>query len=294
MKTMFGFLLLLIITSILLPAQLQAQSSNFTLGGQADNDDGEPMMEISVNANGTWAIRKKMPNGAYAIYNYSNPLREIFAIKIGSTVYVSYGEGVILAVSDVDSSIGGDVEYVTKRFSQAHGGNPFHIDLTIIYDRNDPDNITITAEFYLDEIPAGTSVSLAHGFPTYIKGNVRAGAFILPNINDYNGSVGAGFTATTAQVQSLTLVGAVGTGGGVMGFYPIGGRPFDRARSAGTGGPQAFPYVFVDRDYNFNNFYYNTTTANNALFVAYENIPTGETTSISTGLVLDEVWPTTL
>jgi hypothetical protein len=158
------------------------------------------------------------------------------------------------------------------------------VDWTIRYDKNDPDNITMTAAINAGNIPSGTDVSFAYGFDSYVNNNDAASAITSPNImrdGSYLNGSGKTVTLTTEEVQSLAVMGCINTTntGAVLAFYPIG-RQFDRAYSARY--TSAYANTFLGSDIA-NTFTYDMST-DNGIAVAYSNIPAGASTTIQTGM----------
>jgi hypothetical protein len=312
MKTMFGFLLLLIITSILLPAQLQAQSINFALGGQADYN-GKSMLDIRINANGTWLIYSDVTGTMGYSRLFTTEYHDVFSIKIDNTVFYAVGQFISsilpssttriqLTISDVDNNTDPSavVQYVTKRYSSAYDGNSFYVDLTVRYDKNDPGNIILTAEINAENIPSTATISLAYGGLIMMGNLTRHGAILSPSLLN-NGldlsisQISGTYAFTKGDIQKLYMVGCVNTSNTVIpAFYTIGGRQFDMA-SAKQIAPHHAPYLFPNYlNYNYAGYagvFNFDRTSDGSLDVGYEDIPGGETTTISTGLFITSTFP---
>jgi hypothetical protein len=195
-----------------------------------------------------------------------------------------------LAVLDISSEIGTDVavEHVTKRYSSINDGKSFYVDLTIRYDKRNPDYFTFTADIQAGGIPADAKISLAYGFDTYEDGSGNFRAITYPDLMKDGVYLNGSNTVedqifTTEEVQSLYMVGSRKTTGAqsYMGFFTMGGRPFDRAHSGeGTQGlPNICNYVF---DTSIGPGVFNYYDTDNEIAVAYDNIP--HATTISTGV----------
>ncbi|MDR1499620.1 MAG: hypothetical protein LBI58_01420, partial [Tannerellaceae bacterium] len=293
MKTLGNLFLLFVIASILLPAKLYAQNTNFTLGGQYNyTGNSRPVLDIRVNANGTWQIYRKV--GSSYQYQLTNSTPDIFAIKIDNTVFYTYtdpgsGTRFKLTSSDVVAPVNSEtvqVEQATKRYSppSSYTGATFYVDLTFWYDKNNPGSFTITAYIHAESIPSTTNISLAYGFDTRVNGNYTSAAITFPDIKGYNDSdVDTNRTFTTAEVQSLDTVGCVNNSGdgSLLAFFTMGGRQFDRAYSANYANARASSYI----NYTTNAGVFNYgVEVDNGIAVAYDNISGGALRTISTGL----------
>jgi hypothetical protein len=301
MKTLGNLFLFFIIASILLPDKMYAANNNYVLGGEYDYN-GIPVLKINVNADGRWWVYRKVESDeglSYLRQFYS--ATDIFAIKINNTVFYTYdtyntysqnGGGVRLESEDVSATIGTSlqVEQVTKKYSSSYDSHPFYVLLKIQYDKNDPEDIKITAEIHVEQISSSANISLAYGFDSYVNSYDYSSAATIPDLIKggvyLNGSNRSGEqTFTTAEVRDLTVVGCVNNRaeGTSMGFYTIGGRPFDRAYSA-----YYYPHTSASSYVNYTNnpglFNYRTTI-DNGVAVAYDNLHGGSMYTISTGLI---------
>ncbi|MDR1499569.1 MAG: hypothetical protein LBI58_01160 [Tannerellaceae bacterium] len=300
MRTYRKLFLLLVVACMIPAVSLHAANDSFTLGGR-DDHKGKPILYIQIFSDGQWQIYRQF-DGAYYGQFYSETT--ILALRIGKTVYStnwynSHG-ALRMASSDISSAAGPDidVEHITKRYEGAYEGKPFHIDLTVRYDKNDPDNITMTAVIHAGQIAEGTDISLAYGFDSYVNGGDFSVAVTSPDIirdgKNLNGSnINEDYYLTSEEVQKLSVVGCVNNEGhgSVMAFYTIGGRQFDRAYSARYDSDIHLPETFVAAvDHNV--FYYHDW--DNAMDIAYDNIPAGQVTTISTGLIFTSHLPAKL
>ncbi|MDR1499570.1 MAG: hypothetical protein LBI58_01165 [Tannerellaceae bacterium] len=315
MKTQNKLLLILTLMCTLLPAELYAQNTDYTLGGKYDypTGSGNYVLEIKVQGDGGWRLERYVGIGepgadntyGYVTQFYGEPggigfgenATCIFAIKIDDTVFYTYATSAPTGGIQLESSVVGapvtddaaQVEYLTKRYSppSTYSDYSFHVDLTFRYDKNNPDYFTITADIDATTIPAGTPISLAYGFDTYVNTNDCAAAITFPDISHKA-------TPDAADVQSLYMVGGINrTGdGSLMAFFTMGGRSFDRVYSASTENDPGYPgyveggvydYFEHENQVGFGFFNY-SASADNCVVVAYDNIPAGEVTTISTGL----------
>ena len=266
-------------------------------------------LRIQVNSSGTYCIYRWI-NDAWRSQFYA-PNSHLFAIKIGNTTFSSGGmfmpdagstmSGVNIAafslIEDVDARIStGTEQEMSKRFTGIYNGQQFSVTIKIIYNTSSPDYLIKQATIDATNIPAGTPITLAYGWDTYVNLSDAGFAYILPDIfNLNNNPVVIERYLTTSQVQSLRMVGARNnTGSGALiAFFPIG-RDFDRAYSANPYNPG---YCFniptltpgngtssgTNSQYRFEFGPY-STGYDNGTGVGYDNIPAGQVTEIRTGL----------
>jgi hypothetical protein len=280
MKTLGNLFLLFIITSLLLPIKLYADNTGFTLGGEYEYN-GKPVLKINVNTDGTWQIRRKVGSSYAQMFG----ITDVLVVKIDGAAYHTGPTGSHVASSDEGTRIIGQtepVEQATKRYSLSN----FYVDITFIYDKNDPDNIKITADIHAENMPSTTNISLHYAFDTNLSGSDRGSAVTIPDLmkngSYLNGSDRIGDQIfTTAEVQSLSAVGCAdrsGDGSALL-FYTMGGRQFDRAYSA-----HYMTAVYYYANYTTPGVFNYEACTDNGMAVAYDNIPGAAVTTISTGL----------
>lgn len=272
-------------------ANVNAQNSNLTLGG------GTGELSINFMSTGYFTIHR---GGVRQLYG-SEPL---FGVRIGTTNY-----------SSIDASLtrGGDIsvdrgsiQERTKVFSGVHNGSPFSLTVKMIYNKSNPNYLTIETIIDASNINSAEVISYGYGFDTFVNGCDKAAAYILPNINGYNGTSNSDVRFSTTDIQTLRIVGAknnsAGTESTLIGLFPIG-RPFDRAYSSyysgykannvinpnsGTGGTNGNRFSFAAYD----SFECPSTGGgnpwDNGIAGVYDNIPVNEKTTIRTGLSFTE------
>jgi hypothetical protein len=275
--------------TLLLPVKLYAQNNNnYIIGGEYDYN-GRPVLKIEVDGSGMWIVYRNV-SGTYQRQFYK--VYDIFAIKINNTVFHTHTgtyTNYKLTSSDVVAPVNSEtvqVEQGTKKYTGTYNSQPFSVDITFRYDKNNPDYFTIIADIDAGKIPSTASISLAYGFDTYVNNNDFSAAITYPDLG-YNGSNDPGdkfFTA--ADVQNLYLVGCINDygAGSLMALSPMGDRPFSRAYSAFYGDPvnvQPSSYITYTTNPGFFNY---DKTVDNGVAVAYDNIRGGAVTTISTGL----------
>ncbi|MDR0667765.1 MAG: hypothetical protein LBF90_03990, partial [Prevotellaceae bacterium] len=186
---------------------------------------------------------------------------------------------------------------MTKKFSGTYQGKSFSVVFSIHYNTSNPDYFTQSATVDVTNVASGTSVSLAYGFDSYVNGCDAAAAMTIPDLgfNDQPNPSAVTRILSAAQVQSLRMAGAMNTrsSGSLIGFFSMG-RPFSRAVSA------YYTYAYYTNQDNITMISaaqslflfgpYNVPTCtggsvwDNGLGIAYDNIPSGEVTTIWTGL----------
>ncbi|MDR2843286.1 MAG: hypothetical protein LBV57_01405 [Candidatus Symbiothrix sp.] len=273
----------------LLPIQLVQADTAYTMDG------GNGKMVFRLNANGTFYLYKKNASGNEIKQMYAN-YETIFAIKIGNTLYKS-GEctdskcgspptGIsALQASNVSAVTTGTIQHIAKRYSGTYSTNiPFYVDFRVDYNTSE-DRLAFSATIIADAIPAGTLISYAYAFDTYVNSQDAARAITSPDVK--RGSVSLNnsnktYELTPAEVRGLNFIGCINStssGGDMLGFYADGSRRFDRAYSAAWS-PVGTPDKYLTQAPN-NTFDYQVTT-DNGIGVIYDNIPTGKTTVIQT------------
>ncbi|MDR0296341.1 MAG: gliding motility-associated C-terminal domain-containing protein [Prevotellaceae bacterium] len=305
MKQFYLFLITIIL--YISPSTLKAQTDNpVTLGGITTAGQ----LRIQIFTGGRYNVTRYTNIWQRQFFDQSTT--PIFAIRIGTTTFSYKGHGALLpgntltafnSIADIGTPITAGTQHeMTKKFTGTYSGNTFSVTMKITYDTSTPDYFIKHATVDATNIPAGTPISLAYGFDTYLGNNDQGYAYILPDIFSLNdNSTGANRYLTTAQVQSLRLVGASNNigGGVVIGFFPIG-RNFDRAFSAkpfsngysynivllnpGNGSSSGADTQYKFRFGPFDGPFGNYNTEDNAQGVAYDNIPAGKITEFKTGL----------
>jgi hypothetical protein len=228
---------------------------------------------------------------------------DILCVKVGTQVYATMNDSYTRLTMTTGAVVNTGIDqYATKTFSGTYSGHPFSIEWTIRYNTTNPDFFTMSAVVDATQIPAGTPVSLAYGFDSFVNGCDKAAAFVLPDVNQQNGVYNHLAMATNLsddEVRSLQLVGAKNeqSPGSFMGFFTMG-RTFDRAASSDCSDSR--PNQILERSPDENRFSFGIYTFDcsnssgawdNALGVAYDNIPAGTTTTINTGLTFtDELY----
>ena len=304
-------LILTILMSVsLLSTKLYAQGTDntVTLGNVAVDDQ----LRIQVYPQGRFNVAR-YSGGTWVRQFYDQSTTPLFAIKIGTTTYSSSGTtatpgavitgvGTIAAfdsIRDVGTAVMvGTMQEMTKRFFGTYGGQTFTVTIKITYNTTVPEYFVKHASIDATNIPAGTFISFAYGFDTYLANNDKGYAYVVPDIFGLNNAPAeTDRYLTTAQVQSLRLVGARNneSGNSIIAYFPIG-LDFDRAWSS-TPYPNGYSYNVLalspglgsssgdDLKYKFQFGPYSSTSAkDNAQGVGYDNIPAGEITEIKTGL----------
>ena len=157
---------------------------------------------------------------------YDDVTTPLFSIKIGNQIYASSGKtakSAALLNNQTQSLVGFDViedigtavtvgtlHEMTKRFTALYAGNTFSVTITITYNTKTPEYFVKDAIIDATYIPPGTPIVFAYGFDTFLANDDAGFAFIIPDIfglNDTPVRKTARYL-TTAQVQSLRLVGA--------------------------------------------------------------------------------------
>ena len=295
---------------LFLTTSVYATDNPVTLGNVSPNQ-----LRIQINSGGSYCIYRWI-GGGWQNQFYA-PNSHLFAIKIGNTVFTSGGNtlpeasefltsaGVTLtyfqSIEDVGIPVTSGVQQeMTKKFTGFYNGQQFSVTLKITYNISTPDYLIKHATIDATNIPSGTPIILAYGWDTFVNIADAGFAYILPDIfglND-NPSIEIRYL-TTAQVQSLRLVGASNStgNGALIAFFPIG-RNFDRAYSStpynngycfnipnltpgnGTSVGDSSKYMFQFGPFAGAIF----PDDDNGQGVGYDNIPAGQVTEIKTGL----------
>ncbi|MDR0660845.1 MAG: gliding motility-associated C-terminal domain-containing protein [Prevotellaceae bacterium] len=278
-----------LIVSILLLCSnsVTAQNNTFDIGG------GPGELKILVTTNGKYHVQRESFPGSGIwedqFYQDMGSYASLFAIKIGNDIYRSNNPADFTIGNDVITTSGTRGEY-SKKFSGNHYGEPFSVTVKVTYDTSNPDYFLLDATINADNITTGQPISYAYGFDAYVNGCDGGAAWILPDPSGYNG-VDVSRNLTSAEVQSLQFVGGINNwgSGSFMGFFPIS-HSFDRAYSAYYGNSNAGNIVHSTQN---NLFKFGPTSAitcsgtgpwDNGIGVAFDNILSGTTTAISTGL----------
>ena len=300
--------IVLILTTIwsvgLFSTTLYAQTTDnkVTLGGVSPNQ-----LQIIVYKGGYYIVNRYI-GSSWNKQFYDASTTPLFTIKIGNTTFSYKGHGALMAgvtvltpfdaITDVGTPITtGTQQEVTKRFKGTYAGlYSFTVTIKIMYNTSSPDYLIKHATIDATNIPSGTSITFAYGWDTYVNTSDKGYAYIVPDIfNLNNNSTQQDRYLTTAQVQSLRMVGASNStgSGALIAFFPIG-RVFDRGYSAtpyqngysynvasltpgnGTSSGNNTQYMFQFGPFSGGN--------DNGTGVGYDNIPAGEITEIKTGL----------
>ena len=293
-------------------SQIFATDNPVTLGGGGSNQ-----LRINVKKGGIYCIYRNI--GGTWQKQLSSENSPMFAIKIGNTTFSSGSQpkptiGTVTTLTNVED-IGtpvtnGTQQEMTKKFTGNYNGKAFSVTLKITYNTSSPNYFIKTATIDASNIPSGTQINLAYGWDTYVNGGDQALTCIIPDANHYNGweSQRLYWFATTAQIRTLRLVGAmnINGNGSLMGFFPIG-RSFDRARSddqlditycynfvqltsVGNGNTQQLPIANQSQDdrtvnvLKFGPYYTQYAVDDNGISVGYDAIPAGQITEIKTGV----------
>jgi hypothetical protein len=277
-------------------------------------DGGNGKMVFQLNANGVYNLYKKNSSGG-TIKQIYPPSAVLFGLKIGSAVYRS-GEcctvtagcscgskyianvGTQLTAADVSAVTSGTVKHIEKKYTGTYNSYPFTVYWRVDYNIAE-DRLGFTAIIDASNIPAGTSISYAYAVDTYVNGLDAAKAITIPDIIRNGTSLNNSNSITTltqAEVQSLNFVGCINTtasGNDMFGFHADGNRKFDRAYSA-LYNPAASPQQYLNKellstpvslvDFKDNSFTYGQV--DNGIAVVYDNIPTGEATTINTSVFI--------
>ena len=301
-----SFILTTLLSAWLFSTTLYAQDNTVILGSVAPSQ-----LRIKINKGGNYCVYRYIGNTWQKQFFAENS--HLFAIKIGKTLYSSdgtdypasgspplYGYSTAFTkIEDIGTPVTtGVYQEMTKRFTGKYDGSyTFSVTLKIMYNTSSPDYLIKQATIDATNIPSGTSITFAYGWDTYVNTSDKGYAYIVPDIFNLNNNLTEqNRYLTTAQVQSLRMVGASNTtgNGALIAFFPIG-RNFDRAYSAnpykqghcynliglipgngtGTGG--------ADNQYKFQFGHY-STGRDNGTGVGYDNIPAGKVTEIKTGL----------
>jgi hypothetical protein len=286
-----------------------ASDNPVTLGG------GTLPLQVNVYSGGNYAVRLYLNGGYWKQFfrdGTSGLYTPIFAIRLGNTVYSSsqYNDNIsgivrLTNIADVGSPVtSGPNQEVTKRFSGTHAGAPFSVTIKIMYNTALPNQIMLQAT--VDASQLNATISLAYGFEPYTGTSDRGYAYTVPNYNNLNNS-------PTVQVRDLSesSVGALQLAavrnnsitGGLIGFFPVEGRPFNKALAVrgqypiGYSPNYYYGYPHVQLNYfegslampnrfefgDYSNAAVGSGYTN--LGVMYKNIPTGTTTVIKTGVL---------
>ena len=315
-----NLILAIVWSACFLSTTLYAQTNNkITLGGI--NADDQLKIEVfgAGNSAGCFYVTRYSGN-KWVQQFYDMSTTPLFSIKIGNMTYSSSGKKAgqgkgpsplagFAVIEDIGTAVTvGTHQEMTKRFTGTYNENTFTVTITITYDTNTPEYFVKDAIIDATNIPLGTPISFAYGFDTFLTGEDAGFAFIVPDIFGLNNNQTKVFRSlTTAQVQSLRLVGAKNdkSGNAIIAYFPIG-RDFDKAWSAkpyecgysynilqlepGDGNPNVIEtvantqYKFVFGPYNNLVTGSTTNSDDNGQGVGYENIPAGEITKIKTGL----------
>jgi len=306
-----ALILTIMLSACFFSTRLHAQitDNKVTLGNIAVDDQ----LRIRVYSSGKFDVFRY--TGGWVRQFYDTVNTHMFSIRIGSITYSSGGTSLpgagaaieaakpIVAfdtVQDVGLPVtNGTIHEMTKRFSGNHKGQKFSVTMKISYNTETPEYFVKDAIIDATNIHPDTAISFGYGFDTYLAANDKGYAFVVPDIFGLNNTGKDSVTRflTTAQVQSLRLVGARNnsSGNAIIAYFPIG-RDFDRAFSAapyqngysynilalkpgnGTDQGESTQYKFQFGPYT------STKAPDNSQGVGYDNIPGGEITEIKTGL----------
>ncbi|MFV0419703.1 MAG: T9SS type A sorting domain-containing protein [Dysgonomonas sp.] len=282
-------ILLFVVCSLFALSYTNAQNGNLTLGGGA----GE--LAINYLSTGSFSILR---NGEKQVYG-NEPL---FGIRIGNTNYTS---GSLSRGGDISVNRG-TIQERTKVFSGTHNGSAFSLTVKMVYNKSNPNYLTIEAVIDASNIKTSEVMSYGYGFDTYVNGCDKAAAFILPNVSNYNGSSNSNIRFSETVIKTLRIVGAKnnsqGTESTLIGLFPIG-LPFNRAYSSyyygykadnvinpntGTNGTNGNRFSFAA----YNSFQCPSSGGgdpwDNGIAGVYDNIPVNSKTTIRTGLTFTE------
>ncbi|MDR0295880.1 MAG: hypothetical protein LBH91_06860 [Prevotellaceae bacterium] len=286
MKKFYLFLIVLGVCFIS-STQLYAQYNAVTLGGNSANNE----LQIVVDNTGSYMINRWI-SGSWRNQFYSTTNSDLFVIKMDEAVYRSK---TMKTREDVSSVTVGTNQEMTKKFTNTHEGNTFTVTMQFSYNTSSPEYFIKTATIDATNIPSGTAITLGYGYDTYLGTSDRGYAYILPDIFGLNDNPAQiDMYLTTAQVQSLRLVGASNNtaGGAVIGLFPIG-RNFDKANvcthanGVGTQVVNNIPGNGTSTGTIRQNWFqfgpFSTTGNDNNHGVAYDNIPAGEITEVKVG-----------
>ncbi|MDR1257694.1 MAG: hypothetical protein LBK65_00215 [Tannerellaceae bacterium] len=268
------------------PASLFATDNAYTLGGGTNNE-----LQIVIGSGGTYMVNRYINNAWSRQFFSAAPL---FSIKIGSTVFQA---NTGFTREDISAVTTGTQQHVTKKFSGTYNSSyAFSVTLTITYNTSSAEYLVQDAVLDMRNIPGSTSIIFAYGFDTYVNLSDRGFAYIIPDFLGYNNSSSViNYYMTTAQVQSLRMVGASNStgNGALIGFFAMG-RQFDRAYSAN---PYSYGYSYQVVNHTAGNGSTSGTDSNykfqfgpfsggndNGTGVGFDNITPGVETSIRTGL----------
>jgi hypothetical protein len=331
MKTNCKFLIFITLASILImPERIYAQTNNsFELGSTtALNSNNERLLHITIAGDGgmtpaSFIRRYNESSGAYDFphFNYVPFNMKIENTYSGETsIYTSSYWDIPGAQSDtrltgvdMGSSIGGNIEYVIKKYTGEYfysdytgeGLSDFYtftVDWKIEYNRDNPDRIIQTVTVNTGSIPAAADIkiTLVHGYVPAIMGGAVS-AITAPNImrngNYLNGSgLDVDYLLTKDEVRSLALTGIIDIIGtnGILAYYPIGQR-FDVANStfyASFDPGETFLYDNMNDVINYFDFLDDYWDAQHVVVGYY--IPHGTTMTVQTGMIFTSELPVEL
>ncbi|MDR2389138.1 MAG: hypothetical protein LBD89_05055, partial [Tannerellaceae bacterium] len=287
----FCLFLILLATACFHPVSLFASDNAYTLGGATPPTN---QLQIVISSGGYYMVNRNISGTSWSKQFFSTA--SLFTIKIGTSSFQSTA----LTIEDISAVTTGTQQHVTKKFSGTYNSSAFSVTLTLTYNTSSPEYFVKQAVLDMSNIPSGTSIIFAYGWDTYVNLSDAGYAYILPDFLGYNNSSSVvNYYMTTAQVQSLRMVGAKNnTGNGALiGFFAMG-RNFDRAYSANPYRP-GYSYNVVnhtpgsgsttgtDSNYKFQ-FGPFSSGLDNGTGVGYDNITPGQITTITTGLTFTE------
>lgn len=269
---------------------LNAQNGLITIGG------GSGQLRITLNTTGGFNVERESSPGSGVwqkqIFYADTPL---FALSIDGQVYCTneavpsfIGGDIALSPGNDNVSVVGSRGEYSKTFTGSHNGEPFSVVITVIYDTSNPDFFVFVSKIDSRNITGNPVIHFAYGYDAYVNNSDSGVAWILPDPSGYNG-VSAIRNLSQAEIRSLQLVGSTNTtsyGSSFMGFFPMG-RVFDRAYS------YAYSYAYPARlisetvSARINQFNFAPPTSSgidNGVGVVFENLPSGELTTIYAGL----------